>query len=287
MTEQPKNKRRSRRFRMRKRRRMPINVAASVITSFALYSGIASIFASIEGNYVTAAYWILAAIILDSMDGSVARMTNSVSDFGKELDSLSDIVSFGVAPSVLIYTAYLAEGTISESFLSSTGGMVAVVYVIFGALRLARYNVFQADRQDLFVGLPIPAAAGTIASFTLFCQTLDLHVTYWVLGPMTLTLAFLMVSAIRYPKKSMNAFILTPRKGFRFLLLCVMGIAVIHYAMQESPAIVFFPLGMSYVLFGIANELLTIFTRRRHGHNPETDAEKAIDHTQNEKHSNS
>jgi len=257
---------------MRKRRRMPINVAASAITSLALYSGIASIFASIQGTYITAAYWILAAIILDSMDGSVARLTNSVSDFGKELDSLSDIVSFGVAPSVLIYTAYLAEGQIRESFLSSTGGMVAVVYVIFGALRLARYNVFQADRQDFFVGLPIPAAAGTIASFTLFCQTLGIHATYWVLGPLTLSLAFLMVSAIRYPKKNMNAFVLNPRKGFRFLLLCVMGIAVIHYAIQESPAIVFFPLGMTYVLFGLANELLTRLTRRHHGHTEESDA---------------
>lgn len=265
-------KRRSRRFRMRARRRMPINVAASAITTLALYCGVASIFASIRGEYSTASYFILAAIICDMMDGAVARMTKSVSDFGKELDSLSDVVSFGAAPSVLIYTAFLME----DQSIGPMGSMLAVIYVIFGALRLARYNVFQADQQTYFVGLPIPGAAGTIASFTIFCQYFELQVAIWVLAPLTLALSFLMVSAIRYPKKNLQVFTLTPRKGFRFLLGVVIGIAVINYAMEYSPAIVLFPLGMAYVLFGLSNETFAFLTRKRPIEEQEKESESSL-----------
>lgn len=247
---------------MRQRRKMPINVAASFVTTIALYCGIASIFASIRGNYDLASYWILAAILFDTLDGTVARLTKSVSDFGKELDSLSDIVSFGVAPAVLIYNAYLLEGGIASGEPSPTGGMFAILFVICGALRLARYNVFQADRQDIFVGLPIPAAAGNIASFNLFCNYFDLQVTYWIMSPLTVILALLMVSNIRYPKKNMSVFVLAPGKGFRMLVLFVMLIAVFHYAFEYSPAIVFLPLAMSYALFGISNEVVAIVTRK-------------------------
>ncbi len=263
MTNLKPKKRRSRRFRQRRRRRMPINVAASVITTFSLYCGIASIFAAIRSDYEGASYWILAAIIFDMLDGTVARLTKSVSAFGKELDSLADMVSFGVAPAVLIYNAYLIESAAADSVAAPMGSMVAIVFVICAALRLARYNIYQAERQDLFVGLPSPAAAGTIASFTLFVQYFEFRVAYWVLGPLTVALALLMVSTIRYPKKTMQVFVLTPRKAFRFLVLCVVGIAVFNYALQYSPAIVLLPLGMTYVLFGVANALFVFLRRRR------------------------
>ena len=266
-------RKRSRRFRQLRRRRMPINVMASVITVLGLYAGIASIFASIEGDYRMAAIWILGAIICDLLDGTVARMTGSVSDFGKELDSLSDIVSFGVAPAVLIYIAYLQEGGGTGNVLNPVGGMVATLYVICGALRLARFNVFQAERQDVFIGLPIPAAAGVVASFSLFWKYLEesmgmeMQEAFWLLGPSTVGLSLLMVSNIRYPKKTMRLFILTPRKAFPFLVLCVICIASFHYARVYSPAIVLFPLGAAYVLFGIGNALYSFFHRRRHAEN--------------------
>lgn len=242
---------------------MPINVAASVITTLALYCGIASVFAAIRGNYEAASYWILGAIVLDMLDGTVARLTKSVSDFGKELDSLSDMVSFGVAPAVLIYTAYLLESEATDSFITPTGSMVAILFVICGALRLARFNVYQAERQDIFVGLPSPAAAGTIAAFSLFCQYFALQVAYWVLGPLTVILALLMVSTVRYPKKTMRVFVLAPRKAFQFLVLCVVGIAVFNYALQYSPAIVLLPLALTYVLFGAVNEAIVFLGRKR------------------------
>jgi len=265
MTDMKPKKRRSRRFRQRKRRRMPINVAASVITTFALYCGIASIFAAIRNDYELASYWILASILFDMLDGTIARLTKSVSDFGKELDSLADMVAFGVAPAVLIYNAYLLETVDTETVAAPMGSMVAIIFVICAALRLARYNIYQAERQDLFVGLPSPAAAGTIASFTLFAQYFELQVAYWVLGPLTVALAGLMVSTVKYPKKTMRVFVLTPRKALRFLVLCGVGIAVFHYALQYHPAIVLLPLGMSYVLFGVVNELYVLLRRRRFG----------------------
>jgi len=248
----------------RKRRLMPINVAASFVTTFALYCGVASIFAGIRGEYNHAAYWIIGAIIFDMLDGTVARMTKSVSEFGKELDSLSDMVSFGVAPAVLIYNAYLVEGQLSQESLAPIGSAMAVCYVICAALRLARYNAFQSGRQDIFVGLPSPAAAGMIASFTLFFEYFQYHVTYWVLGPLTLLMALLMVSNVRYPKKSTRMFILAPRPAFRMLVVCVGAIAAFSYANHYSSwQILFLPFGILYVSFGLVNEAVALLTRRR------------------------
>lgn len=260
------------RARILRRRRMPINVLASVITAIGLYSGIASILAAIEGNYRSAALWILAAVVCDTLDGTVARLTKSVSDFGKEFDSLSDIVSFGVAPAILIYIAYLQDGPSgAQPFTSPMGGMVATFFVICGALRLARFNVFQAERQDIFFGLPIPAAGGSIAAFTLFWEyfeeswTIQVQEAFWILGPYTVALSLLMVSNVRYPKKTMKLFILTPKKAFPFLVLCVVGIASFHYARVYSPTIVLLPLSLVYVGFGVVNAVISWSKRRALG----------------------
>lgn len=245
---------RKRKRRRNPRRRRPINVLASALTTVNLYCGIASIFAAIEGKYEQAAYLILAAIILDMLDGTVARMTKSVSDFGKELDSLCDVVSFGVAPAVLIYTTFLP---VEESIVTRTGALMAIVYVICVALRLARFNVFQAEIREYFVGLPSPAAAGTMASFVLFTQyftqRFEMTVSFWVFGPLTIALAYLMVSTVRYPKNRIKSMLLTPRYGFRFLVLVAVGIAVFDQARRYHPSIVLFPLAASYVVFGVAD----------------------------------
>lgn len=248
--------------RRRRQRRLPINVAASVLTTLALYSGISSIFASVNGDHRVAAYWILAAIILDMMDGAVARLTRSVSDFGKELDSLSDIVSFGVAPAVLIYTAYLME----DPTIGPSGSLMATIFVICGALRLARYNSFQSDAQDIFIGLPIPAGAGMVASFVLFMGYFDtFNVTYWVFGPLVIALAALMVSSVRYPKKNLQMFVLAPKRAFRFLILVAIGIAAFHYARQNSIDVVWLPLGSCYVMYGLVNDLIQRFGKSERG----------------------
>ena len=238
-------------LKKRQLRRRPINVLASALTTAGLYCGIASIFAAIDQNFEKAGYFIFAALVFDSVDGTVAKLTKSVSEFGKQLDSLCDLVSFGAAPAVLIYTAYLHEYSLG----GKTGAVFAVLYVICAALRLARYNVYQSEMREYFVGLPTPGAAVTIASLVLFTNYLKLQVAFYFLLPMTLGLAFLMVSTLRYPKDKMKSMILRPRSAFRFLVLCAIGFAVVHKAIETSPAIVLFPATASYALYGIGDAL--------------------------------
>ena len=269
-----RRKKRSRR-RQRNRRRRPINVAASVLTTFSLYCGISSVFASINGEYDNAAYWIFGAMVFDILDGAVARLTNSVSEFGKELDSLSDAVSFGVAPAVLMYTGFLQDARGVNTLPDPTTSVVAISFVICAVLRLARYNVYQSSRRDYFVGLPSPAAAGTLASYVLFALYFELRLNFWILSPMTVILAVLMVSSVLYPKDRLRAVILSPRHAFQFLVMSVVGIAIFHYARQYSPAIILLPLAGSYVLFGIGMDVylrLRRLTRKQRLAEPEEEA---------------
>ncbi len=245
----------------------PVNVAASVMTTMNLYMGVASIFASIGLEFRWAATCILMAIIFDMLDGSVARLTKSVSEFGKQLDSLCDLVSFGVAPAVLVFMAYLPEGThlplppTAESIAGKTGSYIGIIYVICTALRLARFNTFQSDRRDSFIGLPSPAAGGTLAAFVLFLQyseaRLDSHamgpMANFMLGPTSVLLALLMVSTVRYPKNRFKALILKPQHAYVTLAVAAFCIAVVHYAITRSVSLVLFPLAMGYVLFGMAD----------------------------------
>lgn len=244
-------------------RRRPINVLASAMTTFSLYLGTASIFASIGNEYEQAAYLILAAIIFDMLDGTVARLTRSVSEFGKQLDSLCDLVSFGVAPAVLVFAVYLQHAPKEGSFVGKTGAFVAIIYVICAALRLARFNVYQADRREAFVGLPSPAAGATVAAFVLFLRFFGFiksNFDYYAVGALTLLMAWLMVSTVRYPKDRMKSFILAPRHAFMALGIIAYAMAIIHYAITISPAIVLFPVACTYVLFGLCDTIYAYFT---------------------------
>jgi CDP-diacylglycerol--serine O-phosphatidyltransferase len=250
------------RFR-RENRRRPINLLASLMTVMSLYCGVAGIFNAINSNYEKSAWLILAAIIFDMFDGTVARLTNSVSEFGKELDSLCDLVSFGVAPAILIYCTFLREENLIGTQLGKIGSVIIIFYVISGALRLARFNVYQSGQRDSFTGLPIPAAGGTAASLVLFTQFFDISMAFWLIGPMTLALAFLMVSQVRYPKDRLKKMlVLSPHHAFRGLVVCVIAVALMHYAIAHSPVTVMFPMAAAYILFGITETLWTRFRKR-------------------------
>ncbi len=222
----------------------------------------ASILAAIDQRFTHASVFIFSAVIFDILDGTVAKMTKTTSEFGKQLDSLCDLVSFGAAPAVLIYTAYLFEERTGGSPIGHYGAIMAIIYVICGALRLARYNVFQSEVRDYFTGLPIPGAALTIASFVLFTHYYEWAVAFWILGPMTLGLAYLMVSTVRYPKDRIKNIALKPRSAFRLLFYCAVLFAVIHYAIEESPALVLFPATAMYVLYGLGEELYNRLRKR-------------------------
>jgi len=166
--------------RKRRARRRPINVLASLLTTLSLYCGVVSIFSSIGGRYEKAVYLILLAIVFDMLDGSVARLTHSVSEFGRELDSLCDLVAFGVAPAVLMHVFFTPQPRAVGHITS----VLAILFVICGALRLARFNVYQSNQRMIFTGLPIPAAGGTLASFVVFVDYLDLPAAPWLVVPL-------------------------------------------------------------------------------------------------------
>ena len=277
-------------------KKRPINLLASLLTLISLYMGSMSIFASIGQEFDKAAYLILGAIIFDGLDGTVARLTKSVSEFGKELDSLCDLVSFGVAPGVMVFcaylpdTAWLPDAPDHGSFVGRTGSFMAIVYIICTALRLARFNTYQADCREYFTGLPSPAAGGFVAAFVLFLQYFEPHLemhkigpfTWYALAPLSTLVALLMVSKVRYPKDRMKTFILKPDDAFFYLGAFAFTLIVAHYAITTSPSIVLFPILSAYVFFGMAQ---TLYLRYRPPHISESalvhaaqeQSEKSID----------
>jgi CDP-diacylglycerol--serine O-phosphatidyltransferase len=164
-----------------------ISIAIS-ITFLNLLAGCLSLVATINENYAAAALLILIAVVMDSLDGRVARHLDSTTSIGKELDSLCDLVSFGVAPALLIYSQLLAD----KWFVA--GLIVVLVYVACGAFRLARFNVSGAP--DYFMGVPITFAGLFLAIVSL----LSAYLPVWMIVLLVLLLSYLMISSIRVPK---------------------------------------------------------------------------------------
>lgn len=153
-----------------------IYIIPSLFTCANMALGIFSVFSSIEGDFIQAAWFLIAALACDILDGRIARMTKTTSEFGMQLDSLSDLVSFGIAPAVMMYIMVLKA-------MGNTGVAIAVLFILCSALRLARFNVLAHDSHDsqssrggeirkYFTGLPTPASAGVIISFVLSYQLL-------------------------------------------------------------------------------------------------------------------
>lgn len=163
------------------------NMIPNIITLTNLILGIASLRYTMEGQYKEAAVAILLAMVLDGMDGRVARHLQVASDFGKELDSLADLVSFGVAPALLTYASIL-------SGLGYVGLIIAMIFALCGAIRLARFNVLNIKTH--FLGVPITVAGPLMAIFVLLSNRLP-AVFYPVAS---LVLSYLMVSSIKVPK---------------------------------------------------------------------------------------
>jgi CDP-diacylglycerol--serine O-phosphatidyltransferase len=175
--------------------RKGVYILPNLITTAGLFTGFYSIIASLRGDFLIAAIAIMAANVFDALDGRVARVTKTTSRFGIEYDSLCDLVAFGVAPGILVYTWALAPwGTF--------GWLAASLYVTCGALRLARFNVqFDNVEKRHFIGLPIPAAAEVVASTVMlyyFFGGEGATYRHLIVLLMVYTLAGLMVSNVRY-----------------------------------------------------------------------------------------
>ncbi len=205
-----------------------------------------------EGAFYQAAIAILFAVIFDAVDGRVARLTKTQSEFGMQLDSLADVVSFGAAPALLLYRWALAP-------LGFPGLFVAFLFVACGALRLARFNVLANRRPTpgFFVGLPIPAAAGVVVALVLSHGVAGGAPPAWPVAMLALVVSALMVSNVRY--RTFKTVRLTRRRTA--LLFLAMG-AVIVSAAEFQPAVVVAALIMAYVASGLA-EGVVVFGRRR------------------------
>ena len=200
-----------------------IYIVPNFVTTSNLFCGFYSIIASIHLDFIGASNAILAASVFDMLDGRVARLAKATSRFGVEYDSLSDLVSFGVAPSILLYQWSL------EPF-GRLGWMAAFLFAACGALRLARFNVTtNIAPKGFFQGLPIPMAAGIIATFIIFQNYVgwpeagdpaSLHARQILVLGLTFGVASLMVSTIRFPSfKELNW---RSKQSFSYLLIGVL-----------------------------------------------------------------
>ncbi|UJF25003.1 CDP-diacylglycerol--serine O-phosphatidyltransferase [Suttonella sp. R2A3] len=224
-----------------------IYILPNAVTTAALFCGFYAILAAINGRFDHAAVLIFVAMIFDGFDGRVARWTKTESDFGVQYDSLSDLISFGVAPSILIYQ-WALHGSISDPLLpTKLGAMSAFIYTACAALRLARFNI-QVEQVDkaFFVGLPSPAAAAVVTSFVWVGARYDFAMSQYALLPaiIVVCVGLAMVANISY--YSFKTFKLEGRIPFSRAFVPAAIIALIFL---EPPLMLFLIFG-AYALHG-------------------------------------
>jgi CDP-diacylglycerol--serine O-phosphatidyltransferase len=225
----------------RQRLRRGVYLLPSLFTLGNMFCGYLCILYAIRGEFDMAAPLIGLAIILDILDGRIARMTKTESAFGIEFDSLADVISFGVAPAVLTFVWGLAP-------LQRLGWAAGFVYVAATAIRLARFNIQTGSNVDkrYFVGMPCPAAAAVCAS-TVFFYTEGFKQPQSALVALAVVLvpAFLMVSTIRF--RSFKTFDLHARRSYKVLGL----VAIVYAALQTRPPVLLMVLAYSYLVSGL------------------------------------
>lgn len=231
-----------------------IYLLPNLFTTAALFCGFYAIVSSINGRFETAAIAIFVAMVLDGIDGRVARLTNTESDFGAEYDSLADMVSFGLAPALIIYLWSLSN-------LGKIGWLVSFVYVACAALRLARFNT-QATHTDksYFQGLASPAAAavvvGLIWNGALIKEYVSMPALQYIALATTLFAGLLMVSNVRYHSfKGVNWRSKVP---FFTILLFVFALVLV----STKPALVLFTIFLGYAVSGPVMTIILLRRRR-------------------------
>lgn len=234
-------------------------ILPNLITILGLLFGLYSIVLSINGKFVFAAVALIVAALFDALDGKVARLVKGTSEFGVQLDSLCDLVSFGVAPAFLVYLWVLAP-------FGRVGTMAVFLFVACGALRLARFNVQTGTiSSTFFVGLPIPAAAAYIASVVLFVNDMGLDIDKRYLGMFLLisiySLGILMVSTVPFYSFKKNNYM--REKPFNALVIIVALVAVIGFNFEK----LFFITIFLYIVISLLVALFKI--RKKNGDLPD------------------
>lgn len=258
-----------------------IYLLPNLMTAGNLFCGFAAVMKIIEAGLLTAAgdpastqyheaiAFMLGACVFDLLDGRLARLGGHESAFGREFDSLADVVSFGLAPALLVYQIVLAD-------FDRIGWVLAFIYLLCGALRLARFNCVAAENNDSpekdFQGFPIPAAAGLIASLTLFMLWMNegsrnLGPWKFVLPPLLLFLSFMMFSKVRYPSfKALNW--RTQRSIPKFLaIILLLVFSALNY--EWMPALIF----VLFLIYGFVRPFLSKAWRREIEEEPDSNGD--------------
>ncbi len=245
-------------------RRRGIYLLPNLFTTAALFAGFYAIVAAMKGQFDPAATAIFIAMLLDGLDGRVARMTNTQSDFGAEYDSLADMVSFGLAPSLVMYQWVLSD-------LGKLGWLAAFIFTAGAALRLARFNtqVGTADKR-YFQGLASPAAAAIVVGLVWVGETLELSGRSVTTFAFTLTIlaGLLMVSNVRY--HSFKGFNFKEKVPFVTILIAVLVIVLV----STNPPVVLFSVFFLYALSGPVLTLWALRKRRSRRKQIQNDEEK-------------
>ncbi len=241
----------------KKKLRSGIYIFPSLFTIGSMYCAFASIAASVEGRLSTAAIYIGFSIIMDGLDGRIARALNAHTDIGVQLDSLSDIVAFGVAPALMIY--YWAFHPYYGGYYSKAGFLAAFLFLICSSLRLARFNIvsIKSDKK-YFSGLPTPASAGTLAALVYY-YPMPLKASNASLLAIVLLviLSYLMISKIKY--YSFKSIGLKKQKPYIVIIFIAAVIALILTFTQ----VVLILISFIYLISGISNHFIEIYKRNR------------------------
>ncbi len=215
-----------------------IYILPNLFTASSIFVGVISIVEASKGHFILAAWLVLLALVFDGLDGRVARMTNTTSQFGVEFDSLADIISFGIAPAMLLYFFVGHE-------FGRFGILVSALYVIFGAIRLARFNISTAKTDpNVFIGLPIPTAAVFLSMWVLLFNKYTLQEYSIVLLFLALGVAMLMVSNFRYP--SFKKIELDKPMVFKTMIALMIVASLLYLFSAEGFAIII----LAYTLYG-------------------------------------
>lgn len=239
------------------RRSRGVYLLPNLFTTAALFCGFYAIIAALHNRFEPAAIAIFIAMVLDGLDGRVARMTHTESEFGAQYDSLADLVSFGLAPALIMYTWALGAMAGMGPFLSKLGWLAAFFYTVMAALRLARFNVQigQTDKR-YFIGLPSPSAAAVMAGLVWFSTDLGLSGAQmlWPALITTISAGALMFSNILY--FSFKKLDLRGRVPFIAVLIIVL---IFVFTSIDPPKVLF----IGFLLYGLSGPVLWLWRWRR------------------------
>ena len=224
------------------------SVIPGIFTALNIFCGFLAIIKISEGNYVIGSWLIVFAAIFDLLDGQLARFIKSASNFGVEFDSLADVISFGVAPAILLYNIQFQK-------LGILGIIISFSPLVFGAVRLARFNIqLTGFEKSSFSGLPIPIAAISFATYVIFNYNFwnEIYLTRF-LGPQIVLICILMVSTVEYytlPKFTFKA----GRKNSSLIIVSLIGFTILLIFPHET----FYPFSIIYILWGIIRFLYRV-----------------------------